>query len=107
MTFIKPKQNYSHFFLNVMFFFMIAAVLMATLWLIMLNNRLVDLKHNISEIKVAFGEIQTQSAELKAKTFSFFSNQNVGNLAREVGLLQEKNPDYLKIDRQWQFASQY
>jgi len=104
MTFIQPPR--SNNLLNKILLFLILGLIFGTYWLITLYSNSVGLTHGILDMRSQISQIQTQNAELKNKVFSLLDSANLQNLAKDRQLIQEKNPQYLEVDKQWSFASQ-
>lgn len=95
MTIIQPHVKTSSFTLIIAI--LIAALLLGSLWLIMLYNQLVNLDHGVFELKDRLSELQTSSAELKDKTFSLFDSRILEQIAVERRLVKDPNPQYLEV----------
>lgn len=107
MTFIKPKNNNN--FVNIALILIIVAIFMSAWKIISLNNKIVDLNHDTLVLRNNLTKVEAENTEIKIKILSLLeklSNQNF-DIAESRGLIQEKNPQYFKIDKKWLFASQY
>lgn len=107
MTFIKPKNNSN--LINITLILMIALVFGGAWGVIALNNKIVDLNHSVSIIKNNLVKLEAENTESRVKILSLLDKLSAQNLvAVENGfLIQEKSPQYFKIDKKWLFASQY
>lgn len=89
-------------------FAMIAAALCvagAVLWLVILYNQIVNLRHSFAEETLHFQEIQATNAELKDVALRLFDDENLKGFAEERGLIQDKKPQYLLASQQWASVS--
>lgn len=60
---------------------------------------LVDLRHDIDNTRESLEELKVANAELKNSYYTFTSNDNLEQLANELGLVKDRTP-------QWALASQ-
>lgn len=60
---------------------------------------LVDLRHDIDNTREGLEELKVANAELKNTYYTFTSNENLEQLALQLGLVKDRTP-------QWVLASQ-
>jgi|SRR3990167_5426620 len=60
---------------------------------------LVGLRHDISKTREGLEELKVANAELKNQYYAFTSNENLEQLASQLGLVKDRTP-------QWALASQ-
>ncbi len=104
MTYIQPKNSD-------LLFRMIIAVLMSTVvitafYLIIVYSRTVNLANETHSQKIALRAIMTESSELKSQIFNQVTDSFLRSRAGELGLVEDKNPTYFELQKQWLFASQ-
>lgn len=112
MTFIHTKR--STFPFAFIAFCAALPVLMAVIWLIVIYNNVVDLRHQMTSMNTELKDIQTKTAELKEKELALLGEQTLSALATRRSLVAESNPRYLEISRsnsisqaQWAAALPY
>ena len=103
MTYIQPIKRD---ILNRIIFWFIAVGVFAALALVLIYNQIVNLEHNIVEIRNGIKQAQEKNVELQEQIFAIF---NSNNFAKTVGdnFVVDKNPEYLPVEQKWSFASQY
>lgn len=84
---------------------LVFALIISVFWLIVVYNRVVNFEHGISAVKSELKSVQAENVELKEKIFGLFDEKNVSRL--DVGLVKDKNPEYLEVAPRWSFASHY
>ncbi len=97
MTIIQPNRN--KYFLRVLVFFG-ASVLSVLVYAVVVYIQNVSLSHDINVRKAALENIRVENAELKNRFFQITDSSNLEKLAKEKGLVYDKNP-------QWVSASQF
>jgi hypothetical protein len=105
MTYIQPNKNHST--LNILLIFLGIGFFLGAVWLVILYNNSVNFSHGLSEMKSEFQEVQTVNVELKEKIFSVLDSLNSKSIAASHNLVQEKKPQYLEINTQWSYASEF
>ncbi|MBU6500746.1 MAG: hypothetical protein KGJ89_03205 [Patescibacteria group bacterium] len=105
MTFIQPPKNKG--FLNKIMALLAVSMALGVIWLIVIYNKSVTLDHNISQMNNEFQIIQSQNAELKDEIIKVADTKNSADLISQNNLIQDKNPQYFEINKQWSLASQY
>jgi len=96
MTVIQPNKTKK--FIHLLFVFGGALILIAAFY-VFIYSKTVSLKHDIEKTKVQLNELRVQNAELKNDFYSALDSRKLEELAKEKGLIYDKNP-------QWEFASQ-
>jgi hypothetical protein len=66
----------------------------------------VNLINEIQAKKVSLKNAMTDSAELQNQIFRQVTDTFLKSKAGELGLVEEKNPTYFELQKQWLFASQ-
>jgi len=94
MTLLQPNKN-KNFFVKLIIGFTVPFV-GGAFWLVVMYNQVVTTGHEISKINKEIEESQVMNADLKERTFAFFSVGNVEKLISERGLVQEKSPQYFE-----------
>lgn len=103
MTFIQHHK--SNLLQTWMLWVLVALTVVASVWLVYLYNRAVNLKHGISEVQNEIERIQTENSELKEEIFVLLDSDKFREFAAERGLVQERDPRYFELDRKWSLAS--
>lgn len=104
MTYIQ-SNNSDYLFRSAIVLLMSTIVLMA-IYLIIIYSHTVNLGNDIKETKMALKMTMTESAELQSRIFSEVTDTFLKSRAGELGLVEEKNPTYFELQKQWLFASQ-
>lgn len=104
MTFIQ--HNRSNWWQSAVMAALIVFSIGASVELVYLYNRAVNLKANVAAVREDIQDIETQNAEMKEQIFGLLSPDNFQEFAAERGLVQENSPRYLEVDRKWSIASQ-
>lgn len=94
MTFIQPTQKN---FINIAIPVLICILIFASVWLIFLYNRSINLEHGISQTEKDLQKLQVDRAELQDKIFALSNDANLQKLSKERGLFQEKAPQYMEV----------
>lgn len=104
MTIIQPNKN--RIKVNLTPLILAAAVILAILFAVFLNNQIVNLKYSLSDAEKRLERLRVANAESKNQLYVILDMQNHSELASRLGLVKENKPIYLK--EQWQeFASRY
>lgn len=97
MTVIQPNKN-NKSFLKLIFF--LGAVVSGLVWIeVRVYSQTVDLKHEMAAVSERIGELSVENAELRNSFYAMTDQKNLNRLAKDIGLVQDKNP-------KWVFASQ-
>lgn len=96
MTIIQPNKTQN--LIHLLFIFGTALVLIAAFY-VFIYSKTVSLKHDIEKVEAQLNELRVQNAELKNDFYSALDSRKLEELAKEKGLIYDKNP-------QWEFASQ-
>lgn len=102
MTYIQPHQS-NKFFITILALFGVCLIV-SVVWLVILYNQIVNLRHSISDSNSSFQKVQATNAELKDDMLSLFDDVGLQKLASEQGLVKEKKPEYQQVKQQWVFA---
>lgn len=103
MTIIKPKEYSGYLsFLAIVF----SVVLALGIFYIFEYNSLVDIRFEIRSLKEKIAENQALNADLKHSLYKITEPEGFRELARQEGLVLEKNPKFLSSDK-WLSDSAY
>ena len=107
MTLIQPHQQKNIYFALTMALFLM--LFTGVVWLIFLYNQSVNFRHGAANAKSEIQKLQLQSSVDRDTVFAYFQGDNAQIFASSHGLLNEKNPRYLRAsnDTQWVFASRF
>lgn len=83
-----------------------STVVITAFYLIIVYSHTVNLTNEIHSQKIALRAVMTESAELKSQIFSQVTDSFLRSRAEELGLIEDKNPTYFELQKQWLFASQ-
>ncbi len=97
MTFFQPEQKS---ILNYAIFALVAALMISSFAVVWIYNRSVNIEHGISAAELNIRNIQTEKAQLQDKIFTLLSGVNVQKFSKDRNLVDEKNPQYVKIGNQ-------
>ena len=97
MTIIEPKKNKLR--LNFAVTAIMALILLGSLLIVFAYNRSVSMNYKLSETLKSIESLRVANAELKNSLYVILDLQNVEKLADKLGLVKEKRPDYLSINR--------
>lgn len=64
---------------------------------IFVYNYLIALRHDVADRNEAFSRVQVKNAELKTLLYEITDGALKASFLESSGLIQEKNPSYLKI----------
>lgn len=81
-------------------------LLVSAIWLVIAYNRLVNLKHGVSDLNTRLKQVQTENAGLKNSLFTLVSQDGLDKFVQSRNLILEKNPKYLSVNSQWSLALQ-
>ena len=97
MTIIQPNKNEDIRQLITLLTIGLVAVCLAVVFLYM---QTVSLEHNLARKHNTLETLKVENAELKNNFYNLVDVGNLEKLAGELGLVQDKNP-------QWAFASRF
>ncbi len=86
---------------------LVIPIILGVIWLILLYNTTVDLRHRFTTTKSAIQTIGTENSQMKDQVFSLLDKAHLEALAKERGLKEDRNPQFVTLDTQWEFASHY
>lgn len=105
MTLIQPGKNFGYLYvvLMVLTFPLITGVI----WLVLIYNQTVDVRHGISDTKSELQRLEIQNAEYKEKLFKVLDTASLLQIAKTNSFEQDTKPRYLEVskDNQWALAS--
>lgn len=93
MTIIQPNKN---FIFNPALVLLAVFLVFLAIFGIQLYNQNVGLRHAVSENQKKFQEQSALNAEYKNKYYQILNNRNIETVARQKGLIPDKNPAYLE-----------
>lgn len=97
MTIIQPNKNEDIRRLTTL---LTVGLIAVSLGLVFLYMQTVTLKHDLAKKRNTLEVLKVENAELKNNYYALTDVNNLEKLAGELGLVQDKNP-------QWAFASRY
>jgi cell division protein FtsL len=103
MTFIQ--HNRGGLLVNWILGALVVLVAGFSIELVFLYNRTGNLQHQVSSVKDDILRIETANAEMKEEIFALFNPDAFQAFAQERGLVQDRDPRYFEVDRQWSIAS--
>jgi len=83
-----------------------STIVLMAIYLIIIYSHTVNLANDIQSSKIALRSTMTESAELQGQIFREVTDTFLKSKAGELGLVEEKNPTYFELQKQWLFASQ-
>lgn len=92
MTFFQPEQKS---FLNYAIAGLVLASFFASIFLIFIYNRSVNLEYKIYAAEENIKKLEGDKSQLQEKIFSLLSDASLKKFAADRNLVQEKNPKYL------------
>ncbi|MEK7188098.1 MAG: hypothetical protein AAB691_04615 [Patescibacteria group bacterium] len=104
MTYIQ--SNTTNFAYRFAVIFLISTIVLVAVYLIMIYSHTVSLANEIKKTKLALKTTMTESAEAQSEIFKSATDTFLRSKASELGLVEEKNPTYFELQKQWLFASQ-
>ncbi|MEK7094131.1 MAG: hypothetical protein AAB903_02190 [Patescibacteria group bacterium] len=104
MTYIQ--SNNSNFMYRFAIIFLMSTIVLMAIYLIIIYSQTVNLGNEIKDSKIALKNTMTESAELQSQIFREVTDTYLKSKAGELGLVEEKNPTYFELQKQWLFASQ-
>lgn len=93
MTIIQPNKN---FVFNPTLILLAAFLIFMAVFGVQLYNQNVKLRHAISESQKNLQEQSALNADFKNKYYQLLNNLNIETIAKQKGLVPDKNPTYLE-----------
>ena len=103
MTIIQPSR-YREIIRFLIFFFTV--LLVGGALAIFEYSKIADLRYELKNLKSNLVILEIESAELKNQFYASIATERLEALAREQGLIIDKNPDYMSSN-QWLSVSSY
>jgi cell division protein FtsB len=103
MTFIQPN-NKKGSSLNKILAILVCLLFFGSVWLIVIYNNIVNFNHGISQMKEETEQIRAKNVEIENKILNLVSDASLKNKTG-AGLVQDKNPQYFKVNQQWSYVS--
>ncbi len=97
MTIIQPNKNED---IRKLVTFLTVGLVAVFLAVVFLYMQTVSLKHELAQKRDTLETLKVENAELKNNFYNLVDVNNLEKLAGELGLIQDKNP-------QWAFASRF
>lgn len=94
MTIIEPNKN--KYKINSLFFTLVIVLVTLATFNIYFYNRNVNLKHSINNYQKELQEQRVTNADYKNQFYQILDSEKIELLAKEKGLIQEKNPKYFE-----------
>ncbi|MFH1246637.1 MAG: hypothetical protein V1489_02600 [Candidatus Liptonbacteria bacterium] len=105
MTILQPERPWT--LTSYLLGGLIVVMACTSFWLITMYVRVVDLEHDMAQAKVDIQTREAENATLRDKMYALFGADNMRALSESRQLITDRNPQYVKIDREWSLASQY
>lgn len=97
MTIIEPKKNKIR--LNAFWTMIVGLVLFEAGVSIYSYSQNVQLSHELRETTKAIELLRISTADFKSQLYTKLDLQNVDHLAGSLGLIKERKPEYLSVNR--------
>lgn len=95
MTIIRPQKNKKLYNILIGFLSVIFAVVLFTgMWM---YGNTVELKHDVAKLQEDIQREEARSSELKNSIYAILSPNNLENLAKERGLVKDRDPEYMQV----------
>jgi cell division protein FtsL len=96
MTIHEPQKN--KFRLNAISVMLLALIAGEILGGVYTYQEVVNLKHDIEDFDTEIAALEAENAELRNELNHNLSPKQLKDLAKRLGLIQERTPIYLKIE---------
>jgi cell division protein FtsL len=83
--------------MNMAIIVLIVAACCTAVFLVVLYNRTVNLRHAAAELEQQIEDAHTESAEAQRRIFSLFGTDNVQRVAQERNLVKDTHPTYVSL----------
>ncbi|MBI2034020.1 MAG: hypothetical protein HYT13_02900 [Candidatus Liptonbacteria bacterium] len=103
MTILQPHKKIT--LLTKLLIVLAIPLALEIVYLVMLSNETVNLRHEISKINLEIQKVENDNVEIKDEIFSLFDNQSLADFSQTHALVQEKNPEYLEVNQKWAIVS--
>ncbi len=97
MTIIEPKKNKLK--LNILGLIMISVILVEAVLSVFAYSHNVRLSHNLLEVEKSIESLRISTADFKNQIYAKLELQSVDQLAEKLGLVKERRPEFLSINR--------
>jgi len=94
MTIIQPNKNKNK--LNLIVSLLLFAIVALISQGIYFYSQSVNFRHDITRLEKDIRDIEVSNADMKNKLFALFDPNNTKIIIESGGLIEEKNPQYIK-----------
>lgn len=94
MTIIQPNKHKNK--LNLIISLLLFTIVVLVGEGISLYSQSVNFRHDITKIEKDVRNIEVANAEMKNKLFALFEPDNIKTITENSGLIEDKNPQYIK-----------
>ena len=94
MTIIQPNKHKNK--LNLIIALLLLAIVALVSQGIYLYSQSVNFRHDITKMEKDVRNIEVANAEMKNKLFALFEPSNIKTVTGNSGLIEDKNPQYMK-----------
>ncbi len=105
MTILKPERTTSQIIYIISG--LIGVFALTAIGLITMYAKTVTLEHDIAETQDAIQKLESDTAQVRDKTFAILDATNFETIAAERMLVKDRNPRYVTIDPEWSLVSRY
>jgi len=103
MTIIQPNREEKK---TSLFALVLAGIaVLSVVWGVFIYNQLVDIRHEVAKKSNNLEKAEVSNAELKNNLYNIIDSQNLESLAEDRFLAFDKNPQYVKSDRDNQLTA--
>jgi len=103
MTIIRPYKKL--FLINILLIIFSIILVLSAFTLVIFYNYTVNFEHKIEMQRSEIKKFETDISEMKKDLFNLLSFENLKKIAEQNGLVEEKNPEYLELNKnQWQIG---
>jgi cell division protein FtsL len=103
MTIIQPYKKLS--LVNILLIIFSGILVLSAITLVIVYNYVVNFEHRVEIQRSEIKKVETDVSEIKENLFNLLSSENLKKLAEQNGLVEEKSPEYLELNKnQWQIG---
>jgi uncharacterized paraquat-inducible protein A len=103
MITLKKNNNFDRLFF-IFFVIIVPIIFLQVVILIMLYNHTVNLRHETALMGDELQKINLADAAIKTKMFGLLDQDAVDSFATEHNLIKEENPNYISLEKSWEYA---
>ncbi len=105
MTILQPDR--ANAFWNRILVGLVVTLIFSAGWMVWLYTHLVNLNHNLTQMRTEAHNLQTANSELKDNIFALFRSDELQKFAAAHQLVQDRAPQYLTVNQSWYPDSHY